>query len=75
MLQMARAADPDRIAEQERAYMSIAPGFPRVVEGSLAATIGESRSDGSIRDSDVPSDESDRGEDEDDEAMDMDMDD
>ena len=42
MLEMARAADPDRFAAQEREYL-INQNIERKVEGSLAATVGGSR--------------------------------
>lgn len=43
MLAIARAADPVQIAEQERQYVINQPGG-RAVAGSLAATVGASRS-------------------------------
>lgn len=58
MLEMARAADPDRIAAQEREYMMNRPGLGNVVEGSLAATVGASRSSVAGSDIAVDSDES-----------------
>ena len=45
MLALARAADRDRIAEQEREYVLTHP--PRI-EGSLAATVGASRSSSDV---------------------------
>ncbi|ETN43106.1 uncharacterized protein HMPREF1541_02264 [Cyphellophora europaea CBS 101466] len=42
MLEMARAADPDRLAAQEREYL-INQNIGRRLEGSLAATVGASR--------------------------------
>lgn len=53
MLELARAAAPDEIAAQERAYMMTRPGR---VEGSLAATVGASRSSSSRGDDDDESD-------------------
>jgi hypothetical protein len=46
MLEMARAADPDRVAAQEREYV-INQNIGRQLEGSLAATVGASRTSSS----------------------------
>ncbi|KAK5070553.1 hypothetical protein LTR64_000224 [Lithohypha guttulata] len=51
MLAIARQANPEQIAEQERVYMLTQPGYrPRAIAGSLAATVGASQSTTSIRD-------------------------
>lgn len=50
MLAMARKVNPREIAEQERVFAINQPGGPNVaaVEGSLAATVGASRSGASV---------------------------
>ena len=61
MLEMARAADPDRIAAQEREYMITHPGPGNAVDGSLAATVGASGSSVSGSDAGIDSDGSEYG--------------
>ena len=61
MLEMARAADPDRIAAQEREYMITRPGPGNAVDGSLAATVGASGSSDSGSDAGIESDGSEHG--------------
>ena len=61
MLEMARAADPDRIAAQEREYMMTRPGLGSAVDGSIAATVGASRSSESGSDAGIGSDSSEHG--------------
>lgn len=50
MLAIARRVNPEQIAEQERVYMITQPGgAQRAVAGSLAATVGASRTSSSVQ--------------------------
>jgi hypothetical protein len=53
MLEMARAADPDRVAAQEREFL-LNQATTRRIEGSLAATVGGSRFGSSRGGNEVP---------------------
>jgi hypothetical protein len=74
MLAMARAADPDRIANAEREYIIDNPNAMGRIEGSLAATVGASCSSSSDGRENIGG-SSDEAEDGDGSASEMDVDD
>lgn len=80
LLALARKVNPEQIAEQERVYAINQPGGPNraAVAGSLAATVGASRTGSSLHEEAVAADISSNGSehgsiaDDDDDAMDSD---